>query len=415
MNKNLVILIAIIILTALAGFFVYPQNKIFGREGNFLTFGSRLLSWRLGLDLVGGTHLVYEVDLSGVAPSDRSSVLNGLRDIMENRVNLFGVSEPNIVVSQTGGKNYIVVELAGIKDPAEAIRQIGRTALLQFAEETQNGSTTQLMATELTGRYLTSASLTRDQLGQPQVALRFNSDGAKLFEDVTARNIGKYVDILVDNQVVSHARVNERIPGGNAVITGMDVNAAQSLVNLLNAGALPAPVNLISQSTIGATLGSQFLRQAILAGVLGTLLIIIFLCLYYRSLGVLASFALAIYIILTLGVFKLISITMSLAGIAGFILSIGMAVDANILIFERTKEEKKKGLLKMIAIEEGFKRAWPSIRDSNISTMITAIILYFFTTSFVQGFALTLLIGVVLSMFSSITVTRTLLRVVLKS
>ena len=365
------------------------------------------------MDVVGGSHLVYEVDLAGVSSGDQSSVLNGLRDIMENRVNLFGVSEPNIVLSKSGGKSQIIVELAGIKDPEEAISQIGRTALLVFAEEAQAGSSTNIMPTELTGRYLVGAGLTSDQqIGQPQVTLRFNADGARLFEDITARNVGKFLDILVDSQIVSHARVNERIPGGNAVITGMDVKSAQSLVNLLNAGALPAPVTIVSQSTIGATLGSQFLKDAIVAGAVGTLLVIIFLCLYYRSWGFLASIALLIYIMLTLAIFKIMSVTMSLSGIAGFILSIGMAVDANVLIFERTKEEMKKGLAKIGAMEEGFRRAWPSIRDSNISTIITAIILYFFTTSFVQGFALTLLMGVLVSMFSSITVTRTLLRVV---
>ena len=413
MNRNFVILIAIIFLTALAGFFVYPHTNIFGVGAGPLTFGSKISPWRLGLDLVGGSHLVYEVDLSGVSSVDQASVLNGLRDIMENRVNLFGVSEPNIVLSKSRGKSQIIVELAGIKDPEEAISQIGRTALLVFAEETQTGSSTNIIPTELTGRYLVGAGLTSDeQIGQPQVTLRFNAEGARLFENITARNVGKFLNILVDNQIVSHARVNERIPGGNAVITGMDVKSAQSLVNLLNAGALPAPVTIVSQSTIGATLGSQFLKDAIVAGAVGTLLVIIFLCLYYRSWGFLASAALLIYIILTLAIFKIMSVTMSLSGIAGFILSIGMAVDANVLIFERTKEEMKKGLAKIGAMEEGFRRAWPSIRDSNISTIITAIILYFFTTSFVQGFALTLLMGVLISMFSSITVTRTLLRVV---
>ena len=400
-------------MTALAGFFVYPHTNIFGVGAGPLTFGSKISPWRLGLDLVGGSHLVYEVDLSGVSSVDQASVLNGLRDIMENRVNLLGVSEPNIVLSKSRGKSQIIVELAGIKDPEEAISQIGRTALLVFAEETQTGSSTNIIPTELTGRYLVGAGLTSDeQIGQPQVTLRFNAEGARLFENITARNVGKFLNFLVDNQIVSHARVNERIPGGNAVITGMDVKSAQSLVNLLNAGALPAPVTIVSQSTIGATLGSQFLKDAIVAGAVGTLLVIIFLCLYYRSWGFLASAALLIYIILTLAIFKIMSVTMSLSGIAGFILSIGMAVDANVLIFERTKEEMKKGLAKIGAMEEGFRRAWPSIRDSNISTIITAIILYFFTTSFVQGFALTLLMGVLISMFSSITVTRTLLRVV---
>ncbi|MCX6702777.1 MAG: protein translocase subunit SecD, partial [Candidatus Wolfebacteria bacterium] len=217
--------------------------------------------------------------------------------------------------------------------------------------------------------------------------------------------------IVVDGQVISSPKVSEQITGGNAVITGIkDANEAKNLANLLNAGALPAPVVLTSQSTIGATLGGAFLNKAIVAGALGTLLIILFISLYYRSLGILASIALIIYIILTLGVYKGGGVTMSLSGIAGFILSIGMAVDANVLIFERTKEEMKKGITFVSAIEEGFRRAWPSIRDSNTTTMITAVILYFTTSSFVQGFALTLGIGVLMSLFSSITVTRFLLR-----
>ena len=416
MNRNLYILIAIILVTALAGFFVYPQAKLFGLNISRLALGTKFLPWRLGLDLVGGTHLVYEVDLSGVSPSDQSSLMSGLRDVMERRVNLFGVSEPNVLIS---GRNNLIIELAGVKDPSEAISQIGRTAFLEFRDvHLKEGGTLQdaeFIATDLTGRYLSSAQLTSDQLGQPQVALKFNGDGAKIFADLTTRNVGKPLAIFVDGQLVSAPRVNERISGGSAVITGMGVKDAENLVNLLNAGALPAPVKIVSQSTIGATLGSEFLKRAILAGALGTILIILFLIFYYRSLGVLASTALLIYIILALAFFKVVSMTMSLAGIAGFILSIGMAVDANVLIFERTKEEIKKGLSRVAAIEEGFHRAWPSIRDSNLSTLITSVVLYLATTSFVQGFALTLGIGVLISMFSSITITRTLLRVVLKN
>ncbi|MBI2514596.1 protein translocase subunit SecD [Candidatus Wolfebacteria bacterium] len=401
----------IIILTAGSGLFVYPRS-IF----RYVDL-SRFLPWRLGLDLVGGSHLVYDVDLSNV--SDGQSVLNGLRDIMEKRVNLFGVSEPNVVSSRSGGKSYIIVELAGIKNPAEAIAQIGRTALLEFREVISSGDEKEpkieFTPTPLGGRYLTSARLTADSLGQPQVALNFNSEGAKIFEELTGKNVGKPLAIFIDSELISSPRVNEKIAGGSAVITGVKREEAKALVNLLNAGALPAPVTLISQSTIGASLGAEFLKKAIWAGFWGTLAVILFISVYYRGLGILASLALLIYIILTLGVFKLLAITMSLAGIAGFILSIGMAVDANILIFERTKEEIKRGLTRVGAIEEGFRRAWPPIRDSNISTILTSIILYFFTTSFVQGFALTLLIGVLVSMFSAITVTRIILRVFIKS
>lgn len=405
----------VIAVAVIATLFIYPKTEIAGKDLSTIIFSNRIMPWKLGLDIVGGTHLIYEVDLSTVSATDKQSVLSGLQSIMEKRVDAYGVSESSVVLSEAGGKTYLIVDLPGIKNAADAIGQIGKTAYLVFAEVQQtevSGKTqTQLIPTELTGRYLTSARLTTDQFGQPQVALAFNSDGANLFSEITGRNIGKPLAIVVDGQLISSPKVDEQITGGNAVISGIkNLSEATNLANLLNAGALPAPVNLTSQSTIGATLGSAFLNKAIMAGALGTLLIILFISFYYRSLGILASLALLIYIVLTLGVYKGGGVTMSLSGIAGFILSIGMAVDANVLIFERTKEEMKKGLTFTSAIEEGFRRAWPSIRDSNTTTMITAVILYFTTSSFVQGFALTLGIGVLMSLFSSITVTRFLLR-----
>src|SRR3989344_3119662 len=352
MKRPIILLIAIVVLAASAGFFIYqPLPSPFD-------FLSKRMPWRLGLDLIGGTHLVYEVDFSGTADSDRQSVMEGLRDVMERRVNSFGVREPQVVASNTG-------------------------------------------------RYLTKAQIIASDLGQPQAALNFNDEGKKLFEEITGKNIGKPLAIFLDNDLISSPRVNEKIIGGNAVITGLDAEEAKNLVNLLNAGALPAPVNLVSQQLIGASLGEVSLKDAIYAGFIGTLLILIFMIFYYRGFGFFAAIALLIYIALTLAVFKIFSTTMTLAGIAGFILSIGMAVDANILIFERTKEEIKKGLSKLSAIEDGFRRAWPSIRDSNITTIISSVILYQFTTSFIKGFALALLIGVLVSMFSAITVTRT--------
>lgn len=380
-------------------------------------FGAKYRSWRLGLDLVGGAHLVYEVDMSKIGAGDRSSVLSGLRDVMENRVNAFGVSEPQVFAAQEGDSRRIIVELAGIRNTKEAIQQIGRTALLDFREVEGEGENAKLLETGLTGRHLKSAEVVFNQTtSKPEISVDFDSEGARLFEEITGRNIGKQLPILLDGAILSSPVVREKISGGKAVISGQfDNQEAIRLVSLLNAGALPAPVNLISQQTISATLGTGSLYKAIFAGLVGAFSVIVFMAVYYRLFGFFAATALLIYIALTLAVFKLVPITLTLSGIAGFILSIGMAVDANILIFERTKEEFAKGLSRIAAIEEGFRRAWPSIRDSNITTIISSVILYYYTTSFVRGFALALLIGVLVSMFSAITVTRTLLRVFVKN
>ncbi|MEK7547218.1 MAG: protein translocase subunit SecD [Patescibacteria group bacterium] len=401
-----VVLFLIVLVAVAAGFFVYPKN-----------FGAKFMPWRLGLDLIGGSHLVYSVDLSKVSGGDKDSVLNGLRDVIERRVNLFGVSEPQVFVAQSATGAEVVVELAGVKDIGEAIKQIGETPMLDFREVEQNGSSTEFIQTNLTGRYITGAQLTFDPNTQaPQVSIAFNGDGSLIFEMMTEKNIGKPLAIFLDGQLIEMPTVQEKISGGEAVITGrFTIDEAKKLVERFNAGALPAPVALISQQTVSPTLGYDSLKKAIVAGIVGTLLVMAFMLAYYRMFGVFAAFALLIYVFLTLGVFKIIPVfTMTLAGLAGFILTIGMAVDANVLIFERIKEELKKGFSRTTAIEEGFRRAWPSIRDSNTSTIITAIILYYFTSSFVKGFALTLLIGVLISMFSAITTTRLFLKLFVK-
>jgi len=397
----------IVILAIIAGVFVYPKG-----------LGKKVEPWKLGLDLVGGSHLVYQIDLSNVSSTAQSSVISGLRDVIEKRVNLFGVSEPNIYTSQNGNQAQLFVDLAGINNVSDAINQIGETPLLQFAEVQSNGSGTQptYLPTNLTGQYITGAKLTFEQTtNAPQVSISFNSDGATLFEQITAANVGKPLAIFLDGQLIEAPTVEQAISGGQAVISGgFTIAQAQTLVQRFNAGALPAPITLVSQQTISPSLGSNSLKKVIIAGLIGTLLVMLFMIFYYRLRGVFAALALIIYIALTLGVFKVIPITLSLAGLAGFILTIGTAVDANVLIFERIKEELKRGLSKSAAIEEGFRRAWPSIRDSNTSTIITSIILYFFTSSFVQGFALTLLIGTLVSLFSAITTTRLFLRFFLK-
>jgi len=404
MKKNAKFYSIMILLAAIvAGFFVSPVG-----------FGGKVRPWKLGLDLIGGAHLTYNVDLSQVPDADRNLVVNGLRDVIERRVNNFGVAEPQVYSAQAQGQTQLVVELAGVKDIGAAIAQIGETPFLEFKEVQGEGTSTQYLPTDLNGRFIKSAqvSFANSGVGGPQVSIVFNDEGAKKFEELTARNINKPLAIFLDGQLIEAPTVQEKITGGSAVITGrFSLNEARTLAERFNAGALPAPITLVNQQTISPALGADSLHKAIVAGLAGTLIVMIFMIFYYGWFGAVASAALLIYIIFSLAIFKLVPVTMTLAGVAGFILTIGMAVDANILIFERIKEEKQRGLTKTSSVEEGFRRAWNSIRDSNTSTIITALILYYFTSSFVRGFALTLLLGVLVSLFSAITTTRLFLQV----
>ena len=352
-------------------------------------------------------------------------MVGGLKEVIEKRVNLYGVAEPKITIAQKGDSYELIVDLAGVKDLKDAVRQIGETPRLDFREVVPEGEGAIAVKSELTGRYIAGASLAFDNLNKPVVNLKFNDEGAKIFEELTARNVGKPLAIFVDDELTDAPTVKQKISGGEATISGggegFTIEEAKKLVQRLNAGALSAPISLSNQRTVSATAAEDALNRIIVAGVIGTALVALFMVGYYRLLGVFAVLALLIYTAFTLAIFKsglfglIPSFTMTLSGIAGFILSVGMAVDANILIFERTKEEARKGVTKKAAVEEGFKRAWLSIRDSNISTIITATILYYFTSSFVQGFALTLGIGVLISMFSAIFVTRTMLKVFTKN
>ncbi len=406
MKRRIFFLSLIIIIAAAAGIFIYPN-----------WIGGKVMPWKLGLDLTGGSHLVYEIDLSQIKSGEKASVVSGLRDVIEKRVNLFGVSEPQVTTAKSGESYRLTVELAGIKDVKEAINQIGLTPFLEFSEVAVQGEGKDaqmfFIPTEVSGKYIKGATIDFDRVTRaPYVSLEFNEDGAKIFESLTERNVGKQIAVLLDGQPVEVATVKEKISGGKAMLTGQfTFQEAKQLVSRFNAGALPAPIKLVSQSTIGASLGGEFLRKAVIAGAAGTAAIMFFMIVFYGGMGIVSSIALILFIILSLSMFKVIAATMSLASIAGFILSIGMAVDANILIFERTKEEFKKGISKVSAIEEGFKRAWSSILDSNVTTIIAAVILYFLTTSFVKGFALTLALGVALSMFSAITITKLLLKI----
>ena len=399
----------VLIVTALAVVFTYPNS-----------ISSTYRPWHLGLDLVGGSHLVYDVDLSQVGSADKSSVLSGLRDVIEKRVNLFGVSEPQVFVAQTGERSGLVVELAGIKDVGQAIKLIGETPSLDFREVAEVGSSTSFIPTTLTGRFITNAQLSFDQTTySPEINFTLNEEGGKIFQELTKKNIGKPICVFIDNQFIiadsapdSCPTVQAEISGGQARITGQfSLARAKEIVGRFNAGALPAPITLINQDTISATLGADLLRKAIVAGAAGTLIVMAFMIIFYGMAGLIAALALLVYIPVTLAIFKLVPVTITLAGLAGFILTIGMAVDANILIFERMKEELRRGLSRQAAIDEGFRRAWSSIRDSNVSTSITALILYVFTTGFIRGFALTLFLGVMISMFSALLVTWAFLKV----
>jgi preprotein translocase subunit SecD len=429
-RRTYIILGVVFFLAIFAGFLVYPAPWNKAADSLNSEFGIGFphffdIPFKLGLDLQGGMHLIYEADLSSIASQDRGSVMDGLRDVIERRVNLFGVSEPLVQVQ----KERLVVELAGVIDQAEAINQIGKTPFLEFKEQKDNFAEIidnnkkviesnqgeiedPFQSTPLTGRYLKKAEVSFDQQTYtPLVLLEFNDEGTKLFADLTEKNVGKELAIYVDGIPLSAPVVQEKISGGKAQISGsFSVDEAKKLAQNLNAGALPVSITLISQQSVGPTLGKVSLEKSLNAGILGFLAVIAFMIIFYRLPGVLASLALVIYIVILLAVFKLMSVTFTLAGIAGFILSIGMAVDANVLIFSRMREELKSGKDLLVSVGEGFRRAWPSIRDSNSNTLIVSAIFFTFGTSFVKGFALTLILGVLASMFSAIFVTQNFLR-----
>lgn len=434
-NKIRFTVLVILIVAIAAAFFVYPLawDKIAQKINIFSPFKIPQfvqIPFKLGLDLSGGTRLVYLADVSRVTGQDVSSAMSGLKDVIERRVNLFGVSEPAIEVERAVSEWRLIVELAGIKDISQAIKLIGETPYLEFKEQKDDPETQKILkeqkagnkeyliidpyfkSTNLSGKYIKSAKIDFDRTTyQPTVSVQFDGEGAKIFEELTTRNVNKKLGIYLDGLPISEPVVREAIAGGSAVISGkFTLNEAKKLTERLNAGALPVPIKLISQDSVGASLGQNSLDKSVKAGLLGFLAVAIFMILYYRFPGFVAIGALLIYAALVLAIFKLVPVTLTLAGVAGFILSIGMAVDANILIFERIKEEIRWGRGKTSAIELGFSRAFPSIRDSNVSSLITCGILYWFGSGSVRGFAVTLAIGIAISLFSAITVTRTLLR-----
>jgi len=393
----------ILVIIGLGGYISWPGTT---------TVLKRNTSLRQGLDLQGGVRLVYQIDLSKTSSDQSAQAIESTRRVIERRVNSTGVSEPLIQPGKVGNNQTMIVELPGIKDVKQAIDLIGKTAQLDFREA--NSEQTDWQPTGLTGKQLSSASVTFDQTtNKPQVSLKFNAEGTKLFSQITSRNVSKPVAIFLDEELISSPTVQASIDSGEAVITGeFSIEETKQLVNLLNAGSLDVPIKPVEQRTVGATLGAESVKRSLVAGLIGLLLVAIFMIINYRLAGIASVVALLAYSLITLAFFKYIPVTMTLAGIAGFILSIGMAVDANILIFERLREELGEGKSLKVALEEAFHRAWPSVRDSNMATLITCGILYFTTTGMVRGFALTLALGVGVSLFSSITTSRALLRLI---
>lgn len=403
----------IIVFGALLGWFIYSSEAPDAR-----------FPFRLGLDLAGGSHLVYQADVSGVAEGEVADAMSTLREVVERRTNLFGVSEPVVQTEETfSGDRRLVVELPGVTDLEEAVRVIGETPLLEFkltrfdvAEPESSFANTTYEDTGLTGRFVERAQLDFGQAhsgglsNEPIVVLHFNNEGAELFEEITRENVGEVLAIFLDGTPISLPVIQQAIPGGTATISGnFTPEEAKQLVRDLNFGALPVPITLISSSSIGPSLGLETLEAGVFAGIIGFILVGVFMIVWYRVPGLVAVVALLIYGAIMLSLFKVIPVTLTAAGIAAFILSVGMAVDANILIFERMREELKGGKPLEEAIRDGFTRAWAAIRDSNLSSLISAFVLFWFGTTLIKGFALVFALGVVTSMLSALTVSRTLL------
>lgn len=433
-------LIFIILLVVIVVWIDIPNNP-----GIHIGNINRDIEPRLGLDLVGGVQALLEADLpqtTNITPEQMQTA----RTIVENRVNGLGVSEP---VVQLAGDRRIVVELPGETNPDEALAVLRQTGLLEFVDmgstplpqgtviqtdfgdadaaqqptpeatpSTAQPGTDQIWHTVMTGAELESVSVVTSQAGEIQVSFTLTSEGAQTFADYTTSNVGKYLAIVLDKAVISAPQINSPITEGSGVITGnFTVDSANALAVQLRYGSLPIPLTVVTSQTVGPTLGQDSLNKSLVAGLIGLTVVILFMALYYRLPGILADFALLVYALVTFAIFTIVPVTLTLPGIAGFVLSVGVAVDANILIFERLKEELRSGKKLRQAIDLGWARAWPSIRDSNLSTLITCAILFWFGSTFgasiVKGFSLTLAVGVLVSMFTAIIVTRTFLHVVL--
>jgi preprotein translocase subunit SecD len=423
---NTPLLIFILVLFGFCLWVIWPGNGIFGRN-----------EFTLGLDLKGGSHLVYSIDLSKKDPAQSDAdVIEGVKNKIERRVNAYGVTEPIVQSINNERGSFVLIQLPGVTDIDQALKLIGQTAELDFRERVvdssgnpvidENGNPEWVIAKakgsdgqerELAGKYLkpNAQVVLTPQTNEPEVAFEWNSEGAVLFEQITQRNLQKPLGIFLDNQLISAPTVQSVIKE-KGVITGLNLEAAKTLAIQLNSGSLDVPLTLVERRDIGATLGEDSLKKSLQAGIIGSAMVIIFMIAYYRFSGLMACLALVVYVVLNLAIFKLIPVVLTLPGIAGFLVSVGMGVDGNVLVAERLKEELRRGRTLGAAIEEGFRQSWSAILDANVTVVIACVVLLWLGNTFgnflVIGFAVTLLIGTLLSMFTQVVVTRTFLRTI---
>jgi preprotein translocase subunit SecD len=432
-SRNVYLLIFILALFGFALWSIVPLNRdVFGREG-----------LRLGLDLAGGSYLVYQADLSGIEPGTADETMDSLKLVIEKRINALGVTEPVVEIQKQEGEYSIAIQLPGIADIEKAKETVGLFTVLEFREQDAAGNWTPATGTvngeelTLTSRYFKENTyVTVNQMGSPLLIFEWDETGAQLSQQITSRLIGKQLAIYLGDEPLRGEDGNPIAPVVRETITdrgqieGLSLADAEELSRLLNAGRIPVPLGSyvngvfepsvpLYERTVDATLGADSIHKSIVAAVIGIVLLLLFMILYYRLPGLVACLSLGIYGAVLLAIFKLVPVTLTLPGVAGFILSLGMAVDANVLIFERTKEELRGGRSLGAAVEAGFNRAWTAIRDSNITTFIACIVLFWLGGTLgafmVRGFALTLFIGVALSMFTAIVITRTFLRLIIGS
>jgi preprotein translocase subunit SecD len=421
---NTPLLIFILVLFGFTLWVILPGNGIFGRN-----------EFKLGLDLKGGSHLVYSIDLTKKDPAQTDAdVIEGVKNKIERRVNAYGVTEPIVQTIRNERGSFVLVQLPGVKDIDEAMKLIGQTAELDFREIVLDANGKPVLdeegkeqwvktkakgsddqERELTGKYLkpNAQVVLAPQTNEPEVAFEWNTEGAVLFEQITQRNLQKPLGIFLDNQLISAPTVQAVIKE-KGVITGLNLDAARTLAIQLNSGSLDVPLQIVERRDIGATLGEDSLRKSLMAGIIGAAMVVLFMIAYYRFSGFVACLALVVFVVLNLAIFKLIPVVLTLPGIAGFIVSIGMGVDGNVLVAERLKEELRRGRTLGAAVEEGFRQSWTAIFDANVTVFIACAVLYWLGNTFgnflVIGFATTLFIGTALSMFTQVVVTRTFLR-----
>lgn len=430
-------LFLIFFLTVIAGFIALPDEFANFKKPkiDFYFLGKHIYKdyqLRKGLDIQGGMQVILEAEMHEIPEEDRLVALEAAREVIAKRVDLYGISESSIQTSKANEQNRLIVELPGVSDPAEALELVGRTALLEFklqrelsAQETIEATMSpqiwldSFVDTGLTGKQLRKSQAQLDpQTSKPIISLEMNDEGRELFADITKQNVNEVLAIFVDGMPIMTPVISTPILDGKAVINGdFSVEEAKNLAIQLNAGALPVNIKVLEQKTIGASLGDESIQKSVKAGLIGLALVLVFMILYYGWLGFVASISLIIYAILTIALYKVFGVVLTLPGIAGLILTIGMAVDANILIFERMKEELRVGHPYARAMELGFGHAWDSIKDANLASIFTALVLinplnfsFLNTSGMVKGFGLTFLIGTLLSLFTGVVVSRLLLR-----